>query len=125
MRLRQSEASTMRTLRRHAGIGWSVAFMLLHQPAHAIDIMEAIGAERCGRGVRSYQIDFLAPENATLEAKAKVVAAKGPADSRAVTLSLNGKECTNGRCGFEARKGESYRLSAAARLSGADELCIV
>jgi hypothetical protein len=47
--------------------------MLLHQPAHALDIMEAIGAEKCEWGVRSYAIEFLAPGNATLEARAKVV----------------------------------------------------
>ena len=98
--------------------------MLLHQPAHALDIMEAIGAEKGERGVRSYAIEFLAPENATLEARAKVVV-KGTADIGSVTLSLDGKDCTIGRCGFQAKKGETYRLSAAARLSTLGELCIV
>ena len=41
-----------------------------------------------------------------LEAKAKVVV-KGTADIGSVTLSLDGKDCTNGRCGFQAKKGET------------------
>jgi len=98
--------------------------MLLDQPAQALDVMEAIGAEKCGKGVRSYEIEFLAPENATLEAKAKVVV-KGTADIGSVAISLDGKDCTNGRCGFQAKKGETYRLSAKARLSSLGELCIV
>ena len=57
--------------------------------------MEAIGAEKCERGVRSYAIEFLAPENVTLEAKAKVVV-KGTADIGSVTLSLDGKDCWGG-----------------------------
>ena len=102
----------------------ALAFMLLSQPAHALDVMEAIGAEKCAQGVRSYAIEFLAPENSTLEAKAKVVV-KGTADIGSVALSLDGKDCTSGRCGFQAKKGETYQLSAAARLSSLGELCIV
>ena len=68
------------------------------------------GAEKCAQGVRSFAIEFLAPENATLEGKAKVVMAKASGDIRAaVTLSLDGKECTNARWGFRAKKGETYR----------------
>src|SRR3954464_13511567 len=97
----------MRALRRHAGVGPSVAFMLLHQSAHALDVMEAIGAERCGRGVRSYQIDSWRLRMRPWRRKRrswKVLAAKGPTDIREVTLSLDGNECTNGRCGFRRRK---------------------
>ena len=65
----------MTALSLSAGHG-ALAFMLLHQPALALDVMEAIGAEKCAQGVRSYAIEFLAPENSTLEAKAKVVMAK-------------------------------------------------
>src|SRR5215207_9687566 len=112
----------MTALSLSAGHG-ALAFMLLHQPALALDVMEAIGAEKCAQGVRSYAIEFLAPENSTLEAKAKVMMAK--ASGSAATLSLDGKECTNGRCGFQAKKGETYRLVATARRSRPDELCIV
>jgi len=50
---------------------------------------------------------------------------KGTADIGSVAISLDGKDCTNGRCGFQAKKGETYRLSAKARLSSLGELCIV
>jgi hypothetical protein len=43
----------------------------------------------------------------------------------ATTLSLDGKNCTNGRCGFEAKKGQTYRLSAKTSITSLDELCIV
>src|SRR3954470_5190657 len=107
-------------------IAGAAAFGLLtSQAALALDIMEAIGAEKCVRGARTYEIEFLAPENATLEARAKVVA-KGTTDTLAtVALALDGKECTEGRCGLQAKKGQSYRLSASTKLSSPDELCIV
>ena len=85
--------------------------MLLQQPAHALDTMESIGAEKCARAAKAYEIEFLAPDTATLEAKAKVVV-KGATDNRPASLILDGKDCTNGRCGFEAKKGQTYRLSA-------------
>jgi len=114
----------MKALRRRAEIG-TVVLMLLQQPALALDTMEAIGAEKCGRRAKTYEIEFLAPENATLEARAKVVA-KGTNDLfAAVALALDGKECTEGRCGLQAKKGQSYRLSASTKLSSPDELCIV
>src|SRR3954471_6989364 len=100
----------MKALRRRAEMG-TVVLMLLQQPALALDTMEAIGAEKCGRRAKTYE--FLAPENATLEARAKVVA-KGTTDLfAAVALALDGKECTEGRCGLQAKKGQSYRLSAS------------
>ena len=96
-------------------IAGAAAFGLLtSQAALALDVMEAIGAEKCVRGARTtYEIEFLAPENATLEARAKVVA-KGTTDTLAtVALALDGKDCTDGRCGLQAKKGQSYRLSAS------------
>ena len=88
---------------------------MMIQPANAIDTMESIGAEKCGRAAKAYEIDSW-PDNATVEAKAKAVV-KGATDARpdAATLSLDGKECTNSRCGFEAKKGQTYRLSAKTR----------
>src|SRR3954453_11469160 len=106
-----------RGMTRHHTLGFvaAAAFMMI-QPANAIDTMESIGDE----------IDFLAPDNATVEAKAKAVV-KGAPDARpeAATLSLDGKECTNSRCGFEAKKGQTYRLSAKTGMTSLDELCIV
>jgi len=99
--------------------------LLTSQGALAVDMMESIGAEKCRRGAKTYEIEFLAPDNAALEARAKVVA-KGATDEFAVVaLVLDGKDCPNSRCGFEARKGHSYRLSASTQRPGADELCIV
>src|SRR5215207_8842772 len=102
------------------------AAFLVMQPAKSINKMESIGAEKCGRDSKAYEIDFLAPDNATVEAKAKAVV-KGATDARpeAATLSLDGKECTNSRCGFEAKKGQTYRLSAKTGMTSLDELCIV
>jgi hypothetical protein len=104
----------------------AAAFVLSHHPALAIDRMESIGAEKCGRAARAYEIEFLAPDTATVEAKAKAVN-KGTTDARpdATALSLDGKDCTNGRCGFEAKKGQTYRLSAKTSITSLDELCIV
>ena len=112
---------------RHHTLGFAAAAaFIMIQPANAIDTMESIGAEKCGRAAKAYEIDFLAPDNATVEAKAKAVV-KGAPDARpdAATLSLDGKECTNSRCGFEAKKGQTYRLSAKTGMTSLDELCIV
>src|SRR3954447_4236194 len=88
------------------------AFALIQQPAFSLDTMESIGAEKCGRAAKAYEIEFLAPANATVESKAKGVL-KGGADNSpdAVSLTLDGNNCTNSRCGFEAKKGQTYRLS--------------
>src|SRR5215204_2184586 len=102
-----------RGMTRHHTLGFAAAaaFMMI-QPANAIDTMESIGAEKCGRAAKAYEIDFLAPDNATVEAKAKAVV-KGATDARpeAATLSLDGKECTNSRCGFEAERADLSPLS--------------
>src|SRR5215218_412657 len=43
----------------NAGIA-AAAFMLLQQPAHAVDSTETIGAEKCGRLAKAYELEFLA-----------------------------------------------------------------
>ena len=103
-----------------------LALMLLHQPALAVDTMEAIGAEKCGGPVKSYQIEFLAPHSASLETTAKAIV-RGATDPapEAVTLSIDGKPCTNARCTFGAKKGETYKFAAASGLPRIDDLCIV
>jgi hypothetical protein len=104
----------------------AAAFMLLQQPGRAVDSTETIGAEKCGRGANAYELEFLAPDNATVEATAKVMLKGAPVErSDSVALSLDGKGCTAGRCGFQAKKGETYRLSATTVVPNADELCIV
>ncbi len=103
-----------------------VAFMLALQPALAVDTMESVGAVKCGGRVKAYQIEFLASESAQLEASAKAMV-KGAADTapNGVTLSIDGKTCTNAVCAFQAKKGETYRFAAASRLPTVDDLCIV
>ncbi len=103
-----------------------IAFMLTLQPALAVDTMESIGAVKCGGRVKSYQVEFLASEAAQLEASAKAMV-KGAADIApdAVTLSIDGKACTNAVCAFQAKKGETYRFAAASGLPRVDDLCIV
>ena len=77
-------------------------------------------------GRNAYELEFLAPDNATVEATAKVMLKGAPVErSDSVALSLDGKGCTAGRCGFQAKKGETYRLSATTAVPNADELCIV
>ena len=60
-------------MRRHSAwrLAAAGAFALIQQPAFSLDTMEFIGAEKCGRAAKAYDIEFLAPDNATLEAKVK------------------------------------------------------
>jgi hypothetical protein len=102
------------------------AVMLVWQPAHAADTMEAIGAEKCGGPVNSYAVEFLAPENASLAATAKAILnGLSVASANAVALSIDGRPCADGRCPFEAKKGQTYRFAATSGLPKLDELCIV
>jgi hypothetical protein len=103
----------------------ALAMMVSHNPALAIDTIEAIGAEKCGGAVKSYQIEFLAPDSASLEATAKAIV-RGATDlaPEAVTLSIDGTLCTNARCGFQAKKGQTYKFAAASGLPRVDDLCI-
>ena len=104
----------------------ALGLMLVAQETNAADMMESIGAEKCGGPVKTYEVEFLAPNNATLEATAKVVlnglTVTAP---NATTLSIDGRACTNARCPLEAKKGQTYKLVAASALPRFDELCIV
>jgi hypothetical protein len=88
--------------------------------------IEAIGAEKCGGRVNAFQVEFLAPENAALEATAKaLVNGSSSLAPGAVTLSIDGRACTDARCPFEARKGQTYKLVAGTKLRRFEELCVV
>jgi hypothetical protein len=102
------------------------AFILACQPALPIETMESVGAVKCGGRVKAYEIDFLASESATLEATAKAMA-KGASDPtpHAVSSSIDGKTCSEARCGLDAKKGTTYRLAAASGRPKIDDLCIV
>ena len=93
-------------------------------PAGAVDVMEAVGAQKCGGRVRSYAVEFLAPENADLEASAKAVVGDTEAH-RQVRLTLDGRPCANARCSFRASKGKTYRLVAESEPVTFDHLCVV
>ena len=104
----------------------ALALMMVAEETSAADTMEAIGAEKCGGRVKTYEVEFLAPNTATVQATAKVVlnglTVTAP---NAATLSIDGRACTNARCPFEAKKGQTYKLVAASALPRFDELCIV
>ena len=86
----------------------------------------SIGAEKCGGRVTVFEVEFLAPDGAALEATAKALVRGAPSPAQdVVTLSIDGKPCTNARCLFQARKGETYKLAAATKLRAFEDLCIV
>jgi hypothetical protein len=79
--------------------------ILVGDAAHAIDTMEAIGAEKCGGPVKTYEVEFLAPENASLAGTAKALVNGVPAtEPTAANLSIDGRPGTNARCSFEASR---------------------
>jgi len=93
--------------------------------AVAAETIEAIGGERCGRAQKSYAVEFLAPEDADVEASAKgMVGGSEDVDRPPPTLSLNGTPCPNGRCAFRAVKGRSYQLVTRRTDPKVDHLCI-
>jgi hypothetical protein len=94
-------------------------------PAGAVDTIEALGAERCGGKVKSYAVDFLAPEDAQLEASTKTMSGGADLQRDTTHLSLDGKACTDARCPFRATKGQTYKLKAESDTVNFDNLCIV
>ncbi len=109
-------------------VGGSVGtlWLLLSTPGvNAAGEIQAIGAEKCAGSAKTHEVQFLAPESASVEATAKVLR-NGVAvlSSEAVTLSVNGTPCKDGRCAFQAKKGETYRLSASTAVPKANDLCI-
>ena len=49
----------------------ALAAVLLASPVHAAGSIEAVGAEKCGGKVNTYEVEFLAPESAQVAATAK------------------------------------------------------
>jgi hypothetical protein len=101
----------------------ALATLLVGDTAYAIDTMEAVGAEKCGGPVKSYEVEFLAPDNAgTVKALVNGVPATEPT---AASLSIDGRPCTNARCTFDAKKGQNYKFAASTELPRVENLCIV
>jgi len=90
----------------------------------AVDLVEAVGAQRCGRRVKSFVVEFLAPDSESLEASAKALVRELEAD-RQLRLSLDGRPCAFARCSFRANKGQTYRFVAESDRVAFDELCVV
>jgi hypothetical protein len=87
--------------------------------------MQAVGAQKCGGSVRSFTVEFLAPESAALLAIArdKIVREllrNGPE----LSLSIDGKACIGGQCQFRAEKGKTYTFIASGDLAMPQDLCI-
>src|SRR3954471_2971772 len=108
-------------------IGFTVlACVSISYLANAAATIESIGAEKCGGRGSAFEVEFLAPDRAALEATAKALVRGAPSPAQdAVTLSIDGRPCTNARCLLEARKGDTYKLAAATKLRTFEQLCIV
>src|SRR5688500_8042431 len=77
------------------------------------ETIEAIGGEKCGKASKDYSVEFLAPEDAPVEARAKgMLGSSEEAKPGTIGLSLDGKPCPTGRCAFRATKGQTYKLAA-------------
>ena len=104
----------------------ALACLSMTDLASAAATMETIGAEKSGDRVTAFEVEFLAPDGAALEATAKVLVRGAPSLAQgAVTLSIGGAPCADARCPFQGRKGETYKLAAATKLRNFEELCIV
>lgn len=94
-------------------------------PAFAAEMIEAIGAERCGGLQKPYAVEFLAPEDADLQASAKrMINGSEDIDSAPPALSLDGKLCSDGHCAFRASKGKLYKLVSKSTGPQSGRLCI-
>lgn len=94
-------------------------------PAGAVDTIEALGAEKCGGKVKSYAVEFLAPEDGQVEASTKTMVRGSDAQRASTQLAIDGRPCAEARCVFRAVKGKSYKLSAESDRLDFDDLCIV
>ncbi len=91
----------------------------------AAEMIEAIGAERCGALRKPYAVEFLAPEDADVQATAKrMVDGREDIDSTPPALLLDGKLCSDGRCAFRAAKGQLYKLASKTPGPQLGRLCI-
>ena len=51
----------------------TLALTLTGDMAQAVETIEAVGAERCGGAVKALEVEFLAPDNASLAGTAKAI----------------------------------------------------
>ena len=70
-----------------AGIA-AAAFMLLHQPARAVEFPETIGADECGCSANAYKLEFLAPDKRRQSSHMKLLQRQAPSVSRSHATDL-------------------------------------
>jgi len=94
-------------------------------PAFGAETIEAIGGEKCGKTSKAYAVEFLAPEDAQVEARGKgMLASSEEIRPDTIGIFLDGKPCPTGRCAFRATKGQTYKLSAESTTQRVDTLCV-
>src|SRR5215204_5079086 len=97
---------------------------LIASPAFGAETIEAIGGEKCGRASKAYAVEFLAPEDAQVEARGKgMLGSSEEARPDTMGISLDGKPCPTGRCTFRATKGQTYKLTAESTTQKVESLC--
>jgi hypothetical protein len=92
-------------------------------PASAAETIGAMGGEKCANTSKGYSVEFLAPEDAQVEAQAKGTLGNNEGKPDTIGLTLDGKPCPAGRCAFRAAKGQTYKLTAESTTK-VDTLCI-
>jgi hypothetical protein len=104
---------------------FSAAAVIAPHAGVAEEPMEAVGAQKCGGRVRSFTIEFVAPESATLLAIARDKSASLLLDvAPRPSLSIDAKACRDGQCQFQAKKGQTYTFLATGDLAVLRDLCI-
>src|SRR5215208_5143693 len=96
---------------------------LFVSPVFAAEAIEASGGEKCGRATKAYTVEFLAPEDAQVQAQGKTLI-DGKQGPDTPGLSLDGKPCPEGRCAFRATKGQTYKLTVQSPARGVNEVCV-
>jgi hypothetical protein len=56
-----------------AATAGTFALILTGDTAQAIETIEAVGAERCGGSVKAFEVEFLAPDTASMAGEAKAI----------------------------------------------------
>jgi hypothetical protein len=106
----------------------ALALILLAGRANAAATMESIEAEKCGGRVNAFEVGFLAPDNAAVEATAKALVNGSPSLAPdAVTLSIDGRPCRAVGailqvCYSAESRGSKPRCTARLRRAGSARL---
>jgi hypothetical protein len=80
---------------------WCVGVQLRQHTA--AEVIEALGGEKCGGGARSYSVEFLAPENAQVEARGKAMIGGKETQTHRVCLSMTSHALMDGAASVRRR----------------------